>query len=424
MHEEISNINGIEFCSALNTNLKSFCLSLYVRAGSIFEDKSNNGITHLLEHIVFRNLKNKYGDFYNMLSMHGIELQGCTYKEFLRFSINGPSSEFAFAVDVLCSMFDEIRINTKELNNEKKRIKAEIRENDEKNTLDYFFNRIVWKDSEAEKTVSGYCKVLDNISIKKLNDFKNKFFSKGNCIVFVTGNVCKKDIDILKKRICIIDIQDNQAVYTNTVSVNNEFFHRNKTVIVKNNYWHYIKFGFDINHTKYSNGVLDLLYAVLFKGENALVHNYLSEENHIIYSYDSTLEQYDNVANMNFMFEVEKDNIENAVKNVVFLLNDVKTGRFNFEANLKAEIHYAEMELDRPDDLNWSLTYYNHILKGKPIDYTDSYYGRFNITKKQVIEAAREIFQSRNMTVAIKGNKRKINIQNIESILRTLDKLY
>lgn len=422
MHEEISNINGIKLCSALNTNLKSFCLSLYVRAGSIFEDKSNNGITHLLEHIVFRNLKNKYDDFYNLLSMHGIELQGCTYKEFLRFSINGPSSQFAFAIDVLCSMFDEIRINTKELNKEKKRIKAETRENDEKNTLDYFFNRIVWKDSEVEKTVSGYCKVLDNISIKKLNDFKSNFFSKGNCIVFVTGNVCKKDIDILKKRISIIDIQDNQAVYTNTVSVNNEFFHRNKTVIVKNDYWHYIKFGFDINHTKYSNGVLDLLYAVLFKGENALVHNYLSEENHIIYSYDSTLEQYDNVANMNFKFEVDKNNLENAVKNVVFLLNDVKAGRFNFEANLKSEMHYAEMELDRPDDLNWSLAYYNHILKGQPIDYADDYYGRLNITKEQVIEVAREIFQSRNMTVAIKGNKRKINVQNIESILRTLDK--
>jgi len=422
MREVVDNINGIKVCSKLNTNLKSFCLSLYVRAGSIFEDTSNNGITHLLEHCLFRNLKGKYDDFYNLLSAHGIEIQGCTYKEFLRFSINGPHCEFNFATDILCSLFDEINIGSKEFNNEKKRIKAEIREEDERNSLDYFFNRIVWKDSEASKTVLGYCKVLDNISLKKLNNFKNRCFSKGNCIVFVTGNVDKKDIDNLKKKISTVNIEENGVFYTNTLSVSNEFFNRKDIVSVKNSCWHYIKIGFDIDQTKYSNGVLEFLYAVLFNGENALVYSYLSEENPIIYSYDSTLEQYDNIANMNFKFEVEKNDLENALNNIVILLNNVKKGKFNFEANLKAELYYAEMELDRTDDLNWSLAYYNHILKVQPTDDSNSYYGRFNISKDQIIEAAKEIFQSRNITVAIKGNKRKINISNIESILKTLDK--
>ena len=213
MREDVSIINGIELCSALNTNLNSFCLSLYIRAGSIFEDTSNNGITHLLEHVIFRNLKNKYEDFYNLLAAHGFALNGCTYKEFLQFTLNGPSCEFAFAVDVLCSLFDEIHISTKEFMNEKKRIKAEIREEDERNSLDYFFNKIVWKDSEAQKTVLGYCKILDSISIKKLNDYRKRCCSKGNCIVFVTGNVCQNDIDTLKKRIGEIDICENHACY-------------------------------------------------------------------------------------------------------------------------------------------------------------------------------------------------------------------
>ncbi|MBR4051254.1 MAG: hypothetical protein IKK09_12220 [Clostridia bacterium] len=80
------------------------------------------------------------------------------------------------------------------------------------------------------------------------------------------------------------------------------------------------------------------------------------------------------------------------------------------------------MEVDRPDDLNWSMAYYNHILKTQPIDYSDEFYGRFRVTKEQVIDAANEIFQVRNMTVAIKCNKRKINVKNIEDILKTLDK--
>ena len=58
----------------------------------------------------------------------------------------------------------------------------------------------------------------------------------------------------------------------------------------------------------------------------------------------------------------------------------------------------------------------------QPTDDSNIYYGRFNISKDQIIGAAKEIFQSRNITVAIKGNKRKINISNIERILKTLDK--
>ena len=55
------------------------------------------------------------------------------------------------------------------------------------------------------------------------------------------------------------------------------------------------------------------------------------------------------------------------------------------------------------------------------IDYTDEHYGRFRITKKQVIEAAKEIFQVKNMTVAIKGDKKKINIKHLKDILKTFD---
>ena len=421
MKEQISTVNGVKICSTLNSNLNSFCLSLYFRGGSLFESSSNNGISHLFEHIVFRNIKNKYDNFYELLSIHGIDFQGCTYKEFIRFTLNGPCGEFEFASEILCSIFDSINLPKSEFENEKRRIKAETRENNERTTLDYFFNQIVWKDSEAEKNILGYCKVLDSISVKKLNDYRKECFSKGNCFIYVTGNVHNNEIDKLKEKISTIDIQQSESVRTNTVSVNKDFFHRDGTINIKNSYWHCVKIGFDIDCSKYPGGVWDLLYAVLFKDDKALVYNYLSEENPLIYSYDSTLEQYDNVGNMNFKFEVEKNNLENAIKTVVLLLQKVKTGGFNFEASLKSEIYFSKMEIDRPDDLNWNMAYYNHILASQSIDYSDEFYGRLRVSKEQVIEAAKEIFQVRNMTIAIKGDKKKINSENIEEILKTLD---
>lgn len=421
MNEHSASVNGISIYSLTNPNLRSFCLSLYVRAGSIFEDLSNNGISHLFEHVVFRNLKDKYENFYELIATHGLSLRGCTYKEFVRFTIDSPRHEFDFAIEILCGLFDEIKLTSHDFNNEKGRIKAEIREKDRRSSLDFYFDSIVWKNSEVEKIVLGYCKTVDRVSVKKINEFRQKVLSAGNCFVYATGNISDKNLDALNKKISELDICQSNPGFTNTVTVNDEFFHREKKIWIKNNYWHYIQIGFDVDCSKYPGGVYDLLYALLFNGDKALVYNYLSEDNPIIYSYDSTFEQYDNIGNINFSFEVDRNKIEDVFKTVVELLNAAKDGRFNFEANLNYEMFNWELDLDNPDNLNWNMAYYNHILKTQPIDYSDEFYGRFRVTKEQIIDAAKYIFRRCNMTVAVKGDRKKINTEAIEKILESLD---
>lgn len=421
MNEHSASVNGISIYSLTNPNLRSFCLSLYVRAGSIFEDISNNGISHLFEHVVFRNLKNRYENFYELLAMRGLCFQGSTYKEFVSFTIDGPQHEFDFAIEILCGLFDEIEPTSHDFNNEKGRIKAEIREEDLRSSLDFYFDSIVWKNSEVEKIVLGYCKTIDRVSVKKINEFRQKVLSAGNCFIYATGNISDENLNALNKKISKLDICQTNPGFTNTVTVNDEFFHREKKIWIKNNYWHYIQIGFDVDCSKYSGGVYDLLYALLFNGDKALVYNYLSEDNPIIYSYDSTFEQYDNVGNINFSFEVDRNKIEDVFKAVVELLNAAKDGRFNFEANLNSEMFNSELDLDKPSNLNWNMAYYNHILKTGPIDYSDEFYGRFRVTKKQVTDAAKDIFRRCNMTVAMKGNKKRINTDAIEKILESLD---
>lgn len=208
-------------------------------------------------------------------------------------------------------------------------------------------------------------------------------------------------------------------IFENKISLNDGFFNRDGSVIVKNDStWHYIEIGFDIASQKYSGGVYDVLYALLFKGDIALVNNYLSEDNPFMYSFGSTFEQYDNIGNMNFKFEVDKDMLLPAINTIIEMLDAVKRGDFNFEANLKAELWNMELEYDNPDDLNWSMAYNNHILKTEVINYSRGKFGRLeNITKEQVIEAAKDIFRLSNMTVAVRGNKKKIKTDELEKAL-------
>ena len=421
MKEQTYDLKSTKIYSLLDPHLKSFCLSLYIKAGSLYEDVSENGISHLFEHILIRNLKHKYQNFYELLAFHGLDIFATTYKEFIRVTINGPAEEFGFATEVFCDFFGKIDLSKEEFEKEKKRIKAEIREKDERTTIDYIFNQLVWEETEIEKNVLGYCKVLDRISRKRINEFREECFSVNNFFIYVTGNVSQENLNKLKEKVDSLDFSERRLDRENIVTQNKNFFHRKLVVNVKNNRWTYIKIGFDFDSAKYPAGVLDLLYSILFSEDKALFHNDLSEEKSLVYSYDSTLEQYDNIGNIHFMFEVSASDLDKAILSVIAILNAVKAGNFDFESNLQAEFYGLKMELDHADELNWNMAYYNHILKGQRLDYSDRYLGRYNITKEQIIDAAKEIFLLQNMTIVVKGRKKRINPEHLETLLKSLN---
>lgn len=410
---------GVPLYAFTNGHQHQFCLALYIRAGSLFESPEQNGITHLFEHMVFRNLKRKYGgEFYDLLQLHGLYFCGTTYREFLRFSIEGPVFGFAFAAEILQGVFEEIRINSREFSHEKGRIKAEIREKEERNTLEHFFLRNVWKETNNEKTVLGYCRVLDSVSLKKLNAYRSEILTADNCFVYVTGNVSEEDLALLRERLNGMAVAQGGTMRTNEVTLSVRIFRRDGKVLVKNGDWYAMQFGFDVDTGRFDGGVLDVLYAVLLSGENAVLHNYLSENDPLIYSYDSTFEQYNNVANLYFRFEIEEEDMEEAVSRVIQALNSIKAGEFHFEANLRAQQANWLMMLDEPETLNWNMAYHNHILRDDPIAYHGDQVSRLQaVTKEAVMEAAREIFCKENLTLAVKGEKRRIDPKRLEAAL-------
>lgn len=415
-------INGIKVDALINPAFNSFCIGLFVRAGSKFESENNNGITHLLEHVVFRNLKKIYGEnFYELMAANGVDIDACTYKEFLHLSVSAPSYSFEFASDLFCRLFDEIKISSDEFFREKARIKAEFRERDEKHTLDYAFSKAVWKDTCIEKTILGSLGNVSRISLKKLNEYRNAVFSADNVCVVLTGNVSDDSIESLKSKLGCVKINPHKSHFNNSVGNAEKFFCRNGNISVMSSDWCYIKIGFDIDTQKYSGGVHDLIYSILFKGDKALIYNSLSEDNPLIYSYDATSEQYDDLSNLSVKFEVAEKNMIEAVEHLISSFRRLKTGDFNFEANYNYELASCVFTADNPSNLNWDLGYNNFILKTDALDYSDEKSGRFNgISKEDIINAAKDIFQRKNVTVAIKGDKRRVKISEIENILQSL----
>ncbi len=423
MTEQAIQVNGTTVYSFTNKHLHSFCIAFYVRAGSIYEPDCSNGITHLLEHTIFRNINKKYdGKLYDLLALNGLSFSGETYKELLRFSVEGPCFGFLFACEVLCSIFDIISIDLDDFNYEKRRIKAEIREKDERHSMRYLFSKRIWNETDGNKTVLGSCRMLDRTSRKALEAYRREIFGGRNCFFYVTGGVNEEDVLYLAEKIKELDITHTSLFRSNTIQRTGFFFCRDGMVSVKDSAYYSVHIGFDTDTRKYGGGIYDLIYKVLFTGDNALLFQRLSEHDPLIYSYDSVHEQYDNVGCICFDYEISVDRIEESISRVVDVLCDLKQGRFNFEASLNYELASWIELLDKPEGLNWGLAYNNHILNTTPIQFSSDKLARFDsVEKTYIMEAAKDIFTRRNMTIMLEGKKSRIHIERLNRILDRLD---
>lgn len=414
--EQHFHANGMDVFAYSNNNMHSFCVGIYIKAGSMYENKKNNGIAHLYEHMVFRNIKKLYGeDFYTILSKNGLYFNACTYREFIQFEFVGVKESFPFLLDVISKIFLDFNLSGEEIKEEKMRIKAEIRENDERKTIAHYYDKMVWAGTSLENTITGYCKTIDSISQKALNEYKKSIISIGNLFFYVTGNVTENQLKELKECVSKLPISNKNIGYTNTAPVPQKFFKRNPDISVHNSYWTYVKIGFDIDNKRFSSPIRDLIYSVLFESDDALINQGLSEKNPMIYSYESTLEQYKNISNIKVQFEIDRKNLYNAIEKTVDIINNLKKGKFDYDALLMKKLCSHQFCLDNVVNLNWDLAYEGHIM-----DNEVNFEKYQKVTKQKIVDSSNEIFRTNNLTISIKGRKKEIDVEKIIAIVNKL----
>jgi len=403
--------------------LHSFCIGVYLVAGSLYEDIKENGITHLYEHCVFRSIKKKYpSDFYELLTENSISFNASTYKEFVYFEISGLPSGIDLAADIVAKLFDPIELTGAEFQTEKKRIKAEIREESEFTTLQYFADTKVWENTSLANTISGYCGTLDKISLKAINKFRDDTVTKGNVFLYVTGNVSALDIEKIRCAASSMNIGKGGRIKDNVAPVPRSFGARPCEIHFKQSDFCLVRMSFDIDNDFCDTAVRDVLYSALFEGEDALFFQRMSEREPLIYSYDSTLEQYRNISSIKFQYEISSKNLERSFEAVVSILEDIKRGAFRFDNSVKKLSTKWALMRDEAANLNWGMAYMNRILGNTRLELTKDGTSLYKDVKLEAVkEKAAEIFIRKNLVCAVKGKKKSVDTEKLNIILDGLD---
>ena len=415
-------VNGIDLYYAPNTAMQQFYIGIYVKAGALYEDDDRAGYAHLLEHIVFRNIKKRYGDdFYTVLTQNSLYFDASTYKEMILFSFSGLRRGLGLAVELIAALYDDIDVSADELNAEKSRIKAEIAENDTRSRLSYQCSRKVWEDTPLKNPVTGLVANINRANCAAINDYKNSVMVRGNLFAVATGHISENDLATVKAAFMRLtladgDIKDNIAV------VPKRFMNRGCSITARDKNFTGLDFSFDYDHAPQNHFIIDRLYDVLLTGYDSLIEQELSERRGIIYSTDACIERYNNIGVLNFRFDVEGAHLEEAIEAVVTILNRVKRGDFDWETSLQKRINYSLEELDNIEGYNFSIAF-SHLIFGRSYTIDEDLAIYRSVSRENIAAFARELFTTRRLTLGIAGSKSAVyrNRNKLTDLLKKLD---
>ena len=410
--------NGIKLYGYQNPNIHGFYISLFLKGGSMYESMRDNGITHFLEHVLVRNVNKLYeGELYSELDRFGLEFNASTYSEMVQFYIFGRDKNFSHGADIISKLLSPIRLTKAEIDTERSRIKAEIRENDDKNSMSTLAMRAVNTDTALKNLITGTASGVSKITKLRLEAYRRSVFTKENVFLYVTGNFTHSDIESLSETVGKAELCEGEA-HENFAPVPSDFGKRGAKIAVMNDDFTMLRFNFDLDMKSLTSPVLDLIYDNLFSGYNSPFFIKMSEERGIFYDISGSTERYRNIGTLHFSFEVKEREIYDAVDMSVDILNSfMKTALKEDECMKAGYTVNSDMLLDDVRELNFTMAYDSHIIAlGYPsLHERREAYER--VTPEDIRRGACQIFTPQNLTLTIKGNKKKINAERIRKSL-------
>lgn len=172
-------------------------LLVLVGTGSKYETKKINGISHFLEHMVFKGTKKRPRtfDIARELDRVGGVFNAFTGKEYTGFWVKVGRTHLDLACDVLSDMLFNSLFKEEEMKREKKVIFEEInmiKDNPQSYVLE-LFEELLYGDQPAGWMISGTRKTVAGISRKDLVGYLQKQFTGKSAVVALAGNFKEKE---------------------------------------------------------------------------------------------------------------------------------------------------------------------------------------------------------------------------------------
>ncbi len=182
--------NGIGIVMEEMQHLNSVSAGIWVRTGSCDEEDRVGGISHFVEHMMFKGTPDR--DAYRIscdIDRLGASMNAFTSKEATCFYVKAMSENYLSACDVICDMLEHALFDAEEMDRERHVIEEEIKMGKD-DPEDFGHDELcdgLFRGTPLGKPVIGTASSIRRVDHKVMDDYVRRQYTRDSIVVSVAG---------------------------------------------------------------------------------------------------------------------------------------------------------------------------------------------------------------------------------------------
>lgn len=400
--------NGLSIVTIPMKDNPTVTVMVLVRAGSKYETKEINGISHFLEHMCFKGTKKRpnTSDISRELDSVGAVYNAFTSQEYTGYFAKADHRHTDLILDVVSDLYLNPIFDEKEMEKEKGVIVQEIAmyEDMPQRHVQDVFMELLYGDQPAGWNIAGTKELVKSYTKKQLLEYRNAHYVASATTVVVAGKFDeKKIIEGIKKHFAGVSSSKKKDKKRTKESQKDIAVHiKDKKTDQSHLVYGYRAFDFFDKR----NPIISVLVTVLGRGMSSRLFQKLRDEMGVAYYVGADGDAYSDHGVISVSAGVDKERLNESVKAIAEEYKKLKTELVPDEELRKAKdyiIGRMYLGLESSDDLA-DFYGFQELLKGERKTPENKAKEIEKVTAKEIRDIAKKLFVDNKANIAIVGD--------------------
>lgn len=397
--------NGLRIITENIPQMPSVSVGIWVKVGSVDEDADVNGISHFLEHLMFKGTQKRTAkEIAEAIDDVGGYLNAFTSREYTCFYAKVLENHIDRAVDVLTDMVSNPLFREEDVEKERNVVLEEIKmyEDTPDEVVHDLIAQTYWANHPLGRGVLGTEANIQKMSKQQIIEYHQRYYHPGNMVVVAAGKV--NHYSFVEK---IKEVMGGRAQKQRTSKYTPA--NPGHQVVIRNKATEQVHFCLGMEGvSRFSDKyfTLQVMNSILGNSSSSRLFQGVREERGLAYSIYSYPSSYQNAGMFTVYAGTSYENFSSVIEIVAQeLLNlkmeQVTTQELNrAKEQLKGSLLMAlESTSARMSRIGKSELFYNRLIPiEEVVKEIDS------VTKEGIIELAHRIFRKDKMALAVIGS--------------------
>lgn len=408
MYEQSSLNNGLKIVTNRLMGRESVGLAIWVRIGGRYEKKDLSGISHFVEHMLFKGTKNRTTkEIKENIEGVGGMLNAFTSEESTCYFVKIPRHKLEHAYDVLQDMVNDAILSVGEFNKERTVILEEI-----KMYLDLpsqhvheVMSELLWANQPLGRPIAGTIETVSGLSRNQLYQYVKSYYHPKNILITASGDIEHDYFKEITTRYFSSRSGKTLSKFQPVKNSLNGKANRFRFINKKTEQTHFVIgfHGLPRNHEdRYKLGVLNV---ILGGNMSSRLFEQVREQRGLAYEIKSGLSFFHDSGSVTISAGVEPKKARLAVKLIMKELGKFKNTFVSKSELQRAKDYFlGQFLLGLEDTLDNALWYGERVLYGGQLPEAEEIRMEVEkVTEEDIKSLARKFFKSNDIHLALIG---------------------